>query len=121
MSLRGGDEQAIAARAQLVERRGDAVVDLVLEYADRVVALAVELEHPVGVLVAGERGEALAQGGPNDPAKFGLGGNRPGAAILGVEPPQRFARGPLDSGGGIGQRAVEVEQDRRGFRHFSST
>ncbi len=120
-SLRCRDEQAVAARAQLIERRRDAVVDLVLEHADRVVALAVELEHPVGVLVAGELGEALAQRRTDDPAEFGLGGNRPGAAILGVEPAQGLARGSLDSGRGIGQRAVEVEQDRRGFGHFSST
>ena len=85
LSLRGGDEQPIAARAQLVERCGDAVVDLVLEYADRVVTLAVELEHPVGVVVAGEHGEALAQEGDRRSSRVrtrsGIGRSPPSSAL----------------------------------------
>jgi hypothetical protein len=70
--LRCRDEEARSKRAQGFEGGRDAVVDRVLEHADRDIALTVEGHRRLLVFAARQFGETLAQRRADHPAEFGV-------------------------------------------------
>jgi len=108
LGLRGGEEQPAVLVLQFGQGLGNVVVDLVLELADAVEAVAV-VEHrlagQVGRSVRQQHGEALEQRRADAEQQF-VGRRCRSAELL---------QGVLDAAGdaeaGVGEGAVEVEED----------
>ena len=109
LELRGHHGGAPAAGADTPEQVQDAGVDGVLVPAARRVALAVEADRLVDGLLGGAgqpRVEHLAERRPDGAGEIDV-------RRLAPEGGQRVAEASLDSHARIGQRSVEIEQDRR--------
>src|ERR1700761_7037458 len=105
--LAGGDEHSPGRLLECSQYLRNVGIDAVLEQSDTAKSLAVELNAAIGEAVITEQSrKARAQWWPDAPDEFVLRWHR--AAQLS----QRILDGAGDAGLGIGQRAVEIEEQR---------